>query len=180
MPPWLPVAVSVVLFVLTVVINVVVLVGNLKIKFAPSLEAAKRDLKLLGLRVIPWILNLISFGLSAYLLFLNVFSSEPLTRVAVFIIIISVGIPMFQVMSLAILYFISRINNQIYKATDGIYKSIDSICGEIKAICGELRALADIASDLNNAHSTHILLAKTTSDALFNHLDMDHSKAPPS
>ncbi len=49
MPSWLPIALTIVFGTLTIVMNAII---NIKIKFVPSADVAKADLKQLALRVI--------------------------------------------------------------------------------------------------------------------------------
>ena len=74
--------------VMTVLAVVAAAVINLKIKFAPSRDAAAQELKDLALRVVQWNSNLAVGGFLVYPVF---FSNEPVTRVAVFTIAVEVA-----------------------------------------------------------------------------------------
>ncbi len=111
MPPWLPITLQIVMPVLAVVATAVI---NLKIRFAPSQDAAKQELQLLAFRIIQGISTLSLIGFLIYDIF---FSNEPLTRFAVFSIAYSVSAPLVQLA----FFIVSR-----------IAKSIDRLSGYIK------------------------------------------------
>ena len=149
MPLWLSIALPFAAVVLTVVLNAVV---NTKIKFASSQDEVKGDLKKLALWVTLRIINLLSIGSIIYCIFLDISRSEPLTRVAIYIIAYNVAALLFQVMLLVIEYLITQIRNQIYN--------------DIKGICGDIRELAGIASDLNNIQGIHFSLTTKITETL--------------
>jgi len=118
MPPWLSIALPIVMPVLAVAAAAVI---NLKIRFAPSRDAAAQELKLLALRVGQWIFNLSAVGFIGYNLFLQVSSSEPLTRAAVFAIAVGVAGLMF----LGIMSIISSERKYLYGHIADVYRNIN-------------------------------------------------------
>jgi hypothetical protein len=89
---------AVLIAILTIAVNALV---NIKIKFAPSAEAATRDVKEFALRVFQWTLNV---GL-IFVLLREVLSSEPLTRLAVFGIALQVSVLMLVI----VMYAMNRV-----------------------------------------------------------------------
>jgi hypothetical protein len=129
---WLPV-------IIQIAIAVLVVIANKKIRFAPNEEVATEELKQLAFRVMPWILNLIAFGIIVYSLFSNIFSNEPLTRATIFSIAFSVGNLLFLVTMLSITYIYARINARI----NLLYSSIRSILYKISTLAGTINKLSD-------------------------------------
>jgi hypothetical protein len=131
--PWLSTALQIVIPVLAVVAAAVI---NLKIRFAPSREAATQELKDLALWVILWVIQWISGLVTIGSLVYNVFfMSNPLTRVVVFTIAYQVASMMFVVT----LYFVNRIFDRIRKLDASIIETNETV----ERLTNSLRVVSD-------------------------------------
>jgi hypothetical protein len=115
MPPWLRDLIPVVVPVLAVMVNAVI---SMKIRFAPDEATAARELKGLASRIIQWILNA---GIVALLVY-ELFSSEPLTRLAVFEIALQVGV----LTLIVVLFVINRFANLLKLSIESQVRTIES------------------------------------------------------
>jgi hypothetical protein len=129
MPSWLSVLVPLIIAVITVTVNAVV---NIKIKFAPDAQTAFRDLKDTALRVFQWILN----AVLVFQLLRQVFSSEPLTRVAVFAIALHVAV----LMLIVVLHMFSRIISVLEQLVHSRGRAVGIITGTKDALRSEKKS----------------------------------------
>jgi hypothetical protein len=139
---WTSLLVPVLIAVLTIAVNAVV---NIKIKFAPSAEAATRDVKEFALRIFQWILNI---GL-VFVLLREVLSSEPLTRLAVFAIALQVTVLMLVI----VMYAMNRV---MYAFTDffsSLHRVVESQAhgGEITKKSEDVLQSKKESADLTNS-----------------------------
>jgi hypothetical protein len=84
MPSWWQVAIPVVVALMAVALAAWI---NIHIKFAPTREAAIDGLQRGALRIFGWVMNAVTVGLLIW----QVFSSAPVTRLAVFLIAFQVA-----------------------------------------------------------------------------------------
>ncbi|HET6203384.1 MAG TPA: hypothetical protein VFI25_11340 [Planctomycetota bacterium] len=118
MPSWLLVIVNVAVAALAVAGTAAV---NIRIKFAPDAESAKRGLRDFALTVLGWGSSL----LNVVLLVWNVASPEPLTRFGAFMIALQVGSVVFLLTMLVMARFLDWVLTDAEGQTDLLLKTVE-------------------------------------------------------
>src|SRR3989442_4270005 len=110
MPTWLPVALQIAVPIFILVMSAVV---SFKIKFSDSRDLAAKELSFLALRVVVLIIMALSVAGHIYDLYVELSSTDPLTRSSVYYIANDIAGIFFTVTLVVILFVITSLCNLI-------------------------------------------------------------------